>query len=194
MRRGRGLAWGVLAGLAVVLAGPARADDKGVIVNFSGLKSRAPANWKEETPANKMRFAQFSLPKVKGDSEDGELVIFKGLGGSAKQNIERWKGLFTPPAGKKIDDVAKVKEITVGGNANEGSYLDISGTYKFNPMPFNPRSKTVNRPGYRMLALHLSVKIDDDTREVYHVRLTGPAKTVAHYKAGYDAWLKGFKN
>jgi gluconolactonase len=191
MRRARGLAWGVLAGLALVFGGAARAEDKGVIVNFSGLKSRTPANWKEETPDNKMRFAQFSLPKVKGDTEDAQLVIFKGLGGSSKANIERWKAQFIPPAGKKMEDVAKVSQVKVAGN--EGAYLDVSGTYKFNPAPFNPRSKTVNRPNYRMLAIHLNVKIDDDTQEVYHIRLTGPAKTVAQYKAGFDSWLKGFK-
>ena len=138
MRTGRGLAWVVLAGLAFLLGGPARADDKGVVVNFSGLKSRTPASWKEEIPANKMRFAQFRLPKVKGDAEDGELVIFKGLGGSAKANIDRWKMMFLPPEGKTIDDVAKVTEIKVG--ETKAPFLDVKGTYKYKERPAEPNA------------------------------------------------------
>ena len=80
-----------VAGLAFATATTARsADDKqekGTVVTLDGLSSRTPADWKQEEPANKMRFAQFSLPKVKDDKADAELVIFKGLGGSAKDNI-----------------------------------------------------------------------------------------------------------
>src|SRR5579862_1403737 len=65
--------------------------DKGTVVTLDGLSSRTPAEWKEQEPDNKMRFAQFSLPKAKDDKSDAELVIFKGLGGTAKDNIERWK-------------------------------------------------------------------------------------------------------
>jgi hypothetical protein len=176
----------VLAGVALAFSPGARGENKGVEVSLDGLKSKAPASWKEEAPANKMRFMQFKLPKVKGDTEDAELVIFKGLGGAAKANIDRWKAQFRAPAGKKIDDVSKVTEIKIGGS--EATLLDISGTYLFNPAPFNPRSKTVARPNYRMLAIHF-----EGPTTVYHIKLTGPAKTVEHHKAGFDAWVKGFK-
>jgi hypothetical protein len=39
-----------------------------------------------------------------------------------------------------------------------------------------------------MLAVHY-----EGPKEVYHIRLTGPAKTVEHYRPGFEAWLKGFK-
>src|SRR5258707_14115182 len=90
------LALGVLALLSVTAETDAR-DDKGTVVELDGLRSQAPAEWKEETPSNQMRFAQFKLPKHKDDKENAELVIFKGLGGSAKQNIERWKSQFVAP-------------------------------------------------------------------------------------------------
>jgi hypothetical protein len=159
---------------------------KGSEVELDGLRSRAPAEWKEERPSNRMRLTQFRLPKQKGDEQDAELVIFKGLGGSAKDNVERWKGQFQPPEGKKIDDVAKVKEMKVAGAAV--TYLDVQGTYLFKFPPFDPNAKVQKRPNYRMLAAQF-----DGERNIYHIKLTGPARTVEHYKAGFDKWLENFK-
>jgi hypothetical protein len=159
---------------------------KGAVVTLDGLRSRAPAGWKEEAPSNKMRFAQFRIPKAKDDNEDGELIIFKGLGGTAKANVDRWKKQFQAPAGKKIEDAAKVEEIKIAGR--NATLLDVSGTYLYNPQPFNPRSKTERRPGYRMLAIHF-----DGPDNVYHIKFTAPAATVEAHKKAFDEWIKGFK-
>src|SRR5262245_51503289 len=165
----------------------ARAEEKkGAAVDFDGLKSAAPASWKEEPPTNKLRYKQFRLTKVGGDKADAEVVIFRGLGGSAKENITRWKGQFMPPGGKKIDDVAKVTEFKVSGA--EATYLDVSGTYLFKARPVDPNEIAEKRPGYRMLAVHF-----EGPKTVYHIRLVGPAKTVEHYKQGFEDWLKAFK-
>src|SRR4051812_41425 len=99
---------------ALLVAAAAGAEDKkGTVVEVDGMRSAAPAAWKEEPPANRMRYAQFKIP---GPGGDGELVIFKGLGGGAKSNVDRWKKQFTPPTGKTIDDVSKVEEMKVGGD------------------------------------------------------------------------------
>src|SRR5581483_8876695 len=145
-----------------------------------------PASWVKEAPTSRMRYAQFKIPAAKGDKDDGELVIFKGLGGSANDNIKRWKEQFIPPAGKSIDDVAKVTDVKIGGC--DAKRLDVEGTYKFNPAPFNPKSKPVNKPGYRMIAIQL-----EGPKDVYHIRLTGPAKTVEANAKGFDEWIKGYK-
>src|SRR5437773_8742934 len=121
------LALGALAFVTVTGETNARAD-KGTVIEIDGLKATAPAAWKEETPSSRLRFAQFKLPKAKDDKDDAEVVIFKGFGGSAKQNVDRWKATFVPPKGKTIDDVAKVEEMKVSGR--DATYLDISGTYK----------------------------------------------------------------
>ncbi len=178
----------LLAGLLAALMGSATAGEKGkgTKVTLDGMTSTTPAAWVSEEPANRMRFAQFRLPRAKGDKEDAELIIFKGLGGSANANIDRWKKQFSPPKGKTMADVAKVTKIKIGGE--EATLLDVSGTYKYNPAPFNPRSKTEDRPNYRMLAIHF-----EGPKEVYHIKLTGPAKTIEQHKKGFDEWLKGFK-
>src|SRR4051812_43306028 len=89
-------------------------DKKGVVIEIDNLKNTAPASWKEEAPANKMRYMQFKLPKVGDDKEDAELIIFKGLGGQGKDNINRWKGMFVMPAGKDVEEFGKVTEVKVG--------------------------------------------------------------------------------
>jgi hypothetical protein len=180
----RRAAW--TAALAVVCGGLWAADDKGTTVNLDGLKSTTPKEWKEEAPSNKMRLTQFRLPAAKGDKDDAELVIFKGLSGTSKQNVERWKGQFIPPEGKKIDEVAKVEDLKISGC--EAVYLDVSGTYKFKFPPFDPNAKEERKPGYRMLAVQF-----EGPKEVYHIKLTGPEATVTAYKKGFDEWLKAFK-
>jgi hypothetical protein len=179
--------WWAAVALAVgSLAGAMAADDKdkGTVVSLDGLNSRTPAEWEKKEPANNLRLAQFSLPKAKDDKADAELVIFKGLGGSAKENVDRWKKQFLPPKDKKIDDVAKVEEFKVG--EAKVTYLDVEGTYLFKARPMDPTAE--ERPGYRMIAAQF-----DGPKDVYHIKLTGPAKTVEQYKKGFDEWLKGFK-
>jgi hypothetical protein len=181
--------WLLLLGcgaLALNVCGANGDDKKGTPVELDGLRSEAPAAWKEEEPANRMRYMQFRLPKVKDDKADAELVIFKGFGGSAKDNIKRWKEQFIPPEGKKIDDVAKVMEMKVAGA--ELSYLDVRGTYLFKARPIDPDAKAERRPDYRMLAVHF-----EGPKNVYHIKLVGPAKTIEHHRAGFDDWLKAFK-
>jgi hypothetical protein len=171
----------------LLLAGVAFADDKkGTPVDLDGMTSTTPGDWVKEAPSNKMRFAQFKLPRAAGDKEDAELIIFKGLGGSADANIDRWKAQFKAPKGKTIDDVAKVTDVKIAGL--DGKLLDVEGTYMFNPAPFNPKSKTEPRENYRMVAIHY-----EGPKDVYHIKLTGPAKTIAQHKKGFDEWLKGYK-
>lgn len=171
--------------LALAAAG-LRAADKGTVVDLDGLKSAAPSAWKEEPPSNQMRLAQFKLPKAKGDSFDVELIIFKNAGGSVRDNVSRWKGQFTPPEGKNIDDVSKVEEIKIAGR--DATLLDVHGTYTYKQRPFDPADRGEKRPDYRMLAVQFQ-----GPTNLYHIRLVGPAKTVEQYKQGFDDWLKNFK-
>lgn len=162
---------------------------KGALVALDGLQSRAPAEWVEEATTSQMRYKQFRLPAVGGDKENAELIIFyfgPGGGGGTEDNIKRWKGMFLPPEGKKIDDVSKVERMKVGDA--DVTYLDVQGTYLFKAQPFNPNAKAVERPNYRMLGV-----VFESKKGPYFMRLVGPAKTVAHYQKGFDEWLKGFK-
>src|SRR5260370_13114627 len=125
---------------------PLRADEKKdetkgkrVVVESDGLKSAAPADWKQEEVTAKFRTHHFRIPHVADDKTDAEMIIFffgAGGGGSADANVKRWKGFFIPPEGKQIDDVAKVDNFKVGNGSV--TYLHVQATYKFKERPFSP--------------------------------------------------------
>ena len=176
---------GVLACVASSQAG----QGKGTEVTLDGLKSRTPADWKMQPPSNKLRAYQFKVPHASGDKEDAELVIFyfgPGSGGTAKDNIKRWKGMFQPPEGKKIDDVSKVEKFKVGNVPV--TELDVHGTYLYKFPPFAPNAKVKRKPNFRRFGV-----IFESPQGPYFITLTGPAKTMAQQKKGFDEWIKGFK-
>ena len=181
------LAAGLLAsgGLVDETRAEDKKEEKGKEIEVDGMKAAIPGSWQQEKPENRLRYLQFKLPKVKDDKEDAVLIVTK-IGGSAEENIKRWKAQLIPPEGKSLDDAVKVTEIKIGGV--KAPYLDGSGTYKDNPQPFNPQSKTINRPNYRLLAIHYEGKDDP-----YQFKLYGPADTVANYKQGLEDWLKSLK-
>jgi hypothetical protein len=177
--------------LAAVASGPGQGQEagKGVIVSIDGLQSRPPGEWIEEKPTINLRYKQFRLPAVGNDKENGEMVIFffgSGQGGSAEENMKRWKGFFAPPEGKKIDDVAKIEKLKISGV--DATYLDVHGTYLARFPPNDPKAKVTRKPNYRMLGV-----VFESKEGPYFFRLLGPADTVAHYKKGFDDWLKAFK-
>jgi gluconolactonase len=166
-----------VVGLLVCGFAAGAADDKGRVVSLGGLKSKAPADWKEEKPANELRVAQFLLPVAKGDKNDAELVIFRA-GGGARANIERWKKQFTSIGASNITD------IKIGDRP--ATLLDITGT--LNTPPFDPRHKGARLPGYRMLAIYF-----DAPDNAFQIKLYGPEKTIEQHKKSFENWLKAFK-
>jgi gluconolactonase len=157
---------------------PAKLD--GVVV-IDGLRSKAPDEWVQERPAQDqtMRLAQFRLP---GSGDDAAtLIIFQGIGGTAKTNVERWRSQFTYTGGEPKIDVRSIGHL-------HAAILDVRGTFNESDM-MNPRSPPQPRPGFRMVAVHL----DGSNGSTYHIKLTGPEKTVDRYYKGFEEWLKGFE-
>src|SRR5216684_4854821 len=164
-------------------------ETKEIVIEIDGLKSTAPADWKSEKVTAKFRTHHFRIPHVADDKADAELTIFffgTGSGGSAADNIKRWKGFFIPPDDKKIEDVSKVENFKVGNV--DVTYLDVQGTYKFKERPFDPTSKEELRPDYRMLGV-----VFESPKGPYFFRMVGPAKTVEQNKKAFEDWVKGFK-
>jgi hypothetical protein len=182
-------ACGLEVACQAVVYGQQKETRKGVLVTIDGLKSRVPTDWVEEDPTSRFRVKQFRLPAVKDDKDNAEVVIFyfgEGSGGSAADNIKRWKGMFVPPEGKKIDDVTKVEKKKIHGVS--ATYFDIHGTYLFKERPFDPASETSRRPNYRMINVYFESK-----KGPYFFRLVGPADTVENYKKGFDEWVEDFQ-
>jgi hypothetical protein len=175
----------VLAGTLSFSRAEEKKADKGTVIEIDDMKSKTPADWKEEEPSSNLRFAQFRLPKVKDDKDDAQLVIFKGIPDTVKGNIERWQKDFLPPKGKKTEDISKVTEIKLG--TKDATYVDVQGTYLFKTRPRDPNEKAQERKDYRLLGVIYQGKSS------YQIRLIGPEATVEHYKKGFDEWVKNFK-
>jgi hypothetical protein len=159
----------------------------GTPVTIDDFTSVAPASWKEQPP-RPMRFKTFTIPKVAADKFDGEVVIFffgAGQGGDPQANLDRWKGMFDPPAGKKPEDVSKTETMKVNGV--DVTVLEVKGTYKFKASPMAPGEPEL-RPDHHMIAV-----IFASANGPYFIRFVGPEKTVAKNKKDFDRWLKGFK-
>jgi hypothetical protein len=160
----------------------------GTPVTLDGMTSPVPAAWKETTTTSPMRVKQFSVPHAAGDKLDAEVIVFffgPGQGGAADANITRWKAMFDPPAGKKIDDVAKVDTMKIGDL--KAIVLDVRGTYKPSAMgPMAPAGEP--RPNHRMLSV-----IFETPHGPYFIRFVGPEKTIERNKQDFERWLKGFK-
>ena len=131
--------------------------------------------WKETAPTSMMRKAQYAV----GDAE--VIIYFFGLdqGGTAEQNIERWKSQF---AGGPTPSIEKNK---IGGF--DTTILDIRGTYTV-PDFMQGNQKMEPKKGWRMIAAVFETK---DGR--YFVRLIGPEKTVEGARKDFEAFLASAK-
>jgi hypothetical protein len=168
-------------------AAPAE-EQGGAVVDWAGMKSAAPKEWKEVTPSSSMRKAQLAAPKAAGDPEDAEVVIFefKG-GGGVDANLKRQLAVFQPGPGKeKVED--KQEKIKVG--PNDAVLQEVSGTFlKKAGGPFDPNAKTTPVPNYKQVYVVFETK-DGVTASAW---LRGPAKTVDQHRAAFEGWVKNFK-
>ena len=157
-------------------------DKKGSTVELAGMKSTTPAEWKEETPSNNMRMAQFKLLKADGDKEDAELAffVFPGGSGTVKANLDRQTAKFIDDGRKEKVEKTKIGEL-------EASYQDVSGTFKKKKFPMAPDFTPVE--GYRQLYVVFEAK---DGKQ-YYMTLLGPKATVEKHKKAFDEFLKNFK-
>jgi hypothetical protein len=162
----------------------ARAQERGQVVEFGKLKSAVPIEWVPHKPDDSSTYKQFRLAPV-GDDKNISRVTVEFLGkekdASATQQVKRWKALFFAPVGKRLDDVAKVRELKVPGATV--TYLDVRGDYK--GIPGNPLSP---RQNYRLLGVYFVTP-----QGPYAIRLLGPAESVDFYRNGFEDWVKGFK-
>ena len=147
------------------------------------FKVSVPKEWEKGTPSGMMRMAQWVVP---GPGGDGELVVyrFKGGAGGVEANMTRWKGQFTPPEGKTLDDVSKQEKKTVG--ALTMHTLDVTGRYVAAMTP--GAAQKHDNPDYRMLAA-----IIEGSGDPLFFKATGPAKTLDVWATPWATMLESVK-
>lgn len=179
-----------LAAVALLFALPAFAvaDDKPVKVKIGKLSAEAPAEWKSEKVANRLRSFQFKLPGEKGGQGDAELIVMPESEPKAEKVFPRWKATFVPPEGKTADDVGKASKIE-GVKGTKIDVLDANGTWKYKERPFDPKSKEELKDDYRVI---WAIVLDEEM-EATHIRMSGPKETVDKHHPGFVKFLKSLK-
>ena len=151
-----------------------------------GLQFTPPQGWIPETPSSSSRKAQYKVPRAEGDSEDAALVVyyFAGGGGTPEANVERWIGEFAGPDGKPVSNAAKITHKTV--DHIPLTIVDVSGSYASSMGSMV--SGGASKPGYRMLGA-----IAETADGPWFIKLTGPERTVAKWRSGFESFLNSTK-
>jgi hypothetical protein len=149
------------------------------------LKHTAPAGWVPKTPSSTMRLAEWTLPKVAPDTEDGLVTVYffgANMGGNAQANIDRWIGQFSQPDGKASKDIAKTS-VGLTSSGLKFSSVDVTGTYVAAVTPGS--TEHFNKPGWRQIAA-----LVETPGGPHFVKVIGPAATLAKWEASVAAFVK----
>ena len=126
-----------------------------------------------------MRVAEYVLPRVGGDVEDAELVVFYfgGGGGTVEANLERWTNQMLQPDGSPSADVATTTSFQVGDLPV--TVLDVPGTFG---AEVRPGSRIhYHKPDFRLLAA-----VVETPAGPYFFKLTGPDRTVLRWADSFE--------
>jgi hypothetical protein len=150
------------------------------------LAFTAPAAWRSRPASSSMRVAEFVVPRVQADTEDGELIVYYfGTGaGTVEANVDRWIGQIQQPDGS--DTKAKAARTTRVVNGLNVTMVDASGTYTAEMRP--GATEHFNKPDFRLRAA-----VVETPRGPYYLKLTGPAKTIAANDAAFAAFVGSLK-
>ncbi len=160
------------------------ADPKPAGVPFGKLSAPVPADWKAETPANRLRSHEYRLPSGEKGVADAEVTVMPQSDPHPDKYFPQWKASFVPPEGKSIDDAAKVSKFEVNGATVH--LLDVSGTWKYRDFPMAKKEEL--RPDYRVV---WAIVVTGDAAS--HVRLSGPRAVVEKRYPEFEKWLKDMK-
>jgi len=149
-----------------------------------GITWEDPPGWPREAKQRMMRKATYTVPRAKGDSEDGELAVFyfgAGQGGSVEDNVQRWVKQFDkrkPEEPRRADRSANgLKQHTV--EIDEGTY---------DPGTMGGMQQSKPKPDYALLGA-----IVEAPSGSYFFKLTGPKATVKASKEQFYKFLDSIK-
>jgi hypothetical protein len=152
----------------------------------AGLAFTASPAWRTRPASSTMRVAEFVVPKVPGDPEDAELIVyffgsfFGRLAGGVDANVDRWVGQMQQPDGSASKDKARRDAKTINGL--KVTTVDLSGTYVAEVRP--GAAERHNKPNFRLRAA-----VIETPGGPYYIKMTGPAKTMGAADADFNKFL-----
>ena len=144
---------------------------------IGNLLANVPDSWMGIRPTRPMRLMEFRLGLV---TDDATLAIFKNIGGSIDDNLERWSGQF----GYLLSD-SEVNIRAENINGMQVNIISIIGTYT-NRMAFS--KPTQPKPNYRLLGA-----IADTRDGLYYFKLTGPNTVITGKIEEFTRFIKSLR-
>ncbi|MBX3248826.1 MAG: hypothetical protein KF901_16745 [Myxococcales bacterium] len=146
---------------------------------LAGVRWQAhePLTWRQ--PSSAMRAAEYV---VTGEAGEATMTVFHfpGMGGSVRENIDRWVGQFRTPEGGPVED-SSIETKTIAGL--EVTVLDVRGTFSDGMM-----GGGAPQPDTRMLGAIVA-----GPHGPIFFKLTGPAATVESAKGAFDELVGSFE-
>ena len=144
---------------------------------IGNLLANVPDSWMGIMPSSSMRLMEFRLGLV---TDDATLAIFKNIGGSIEDNLERWSSQF---GYLPSDSEVNIRAENINGM--QVSIISIIGTYT-NRMAFS--KPTQPKPNYRLLGAIV------DTRDgLYYFKLTGPNTVITGKIEEFTRFIKSLR-
>jgi hypothetical protein len=148
----------------------------------------APDGWARKTPRVRIIEHEFAVPASKGDKEDGRVTVM-GAGGTVEANLDRWIAQFSQADGSETKNQVPEadRKKTIAGLDVYG--IDLTGTFRDMPRPFDPSGGAVERQNYRMLAAVIaSPKLGN-----YFIKFYGPRQTVNDRAEEFHKMIAGLQ-
>jgi hypothetical protein len=167
-------------------AHPSKEAPAAVASDSASLKFTPPDGWIAETPASSSRKAQYKLPRVSGDPEDAEMVVFyfQGGGGTPQANVERWISQFQNPDGSPAGSSAQHRSI----HNIPVTTVDVKGNYTGSMTMSMQKGQSGTKEHFRMLGA-----IAETANGPWFFKLTGPEKTVAKWEPSFEKFLESMQ-
>ena len=150
------------------------------------LQFDVPTEWIKTEPSSSMRVAQFELPRVDGDPEDAECVVyyFGSEGGSLEANLERWTNQMVQPDDRTSADVATTTSYDVAGM--QVTMLDVPGIFA-----------ALVHPGAKMRyfkrGFRLKAAVVETPDGPFFFKLTGPDRTVTRWDPTFASLIDSIR-
>lgn len=146
--------------------------------NLGRLNINVPPGWIQESPTSSMRIAQYRLPGDAAGSGDAEMAVFDRIGGTARQNIDRWIGQFTQPDGRPSNELAEMSQLTAG--IVRVDRVHVQGTYSAGLMA----GSAAQQPDYSLIGYIVNLP-----EGPYYFKAVGPTATMDYWTRELDAFI-----
>lgn len=147
-----------------------------------GLSFVTPTAWLSVTPKSTMRRAEYRIPPLEDDKEEGELVVFlfgPGQGGTIEANVDRWFKQFEAAGGRPAQGEKHEKREV---NTLRVTVVETAGRYVESMMQPAPREN------WRLYGI-----IAETPKGNFFLKATGPDKTMLASRGALEALVSSLE-